>query len=355
MGFNYTTSSIFLLLLSSVLLLNAAFAYFLYKRAKKYNSVLSGIASFIFAAESIGICMIIILSRFNTNAPEFFNNLIQPKLLVLGFPTLFIFVAYYIELIHPGWLNWRRLIQYSIPAAILCILMFVIPKEFTELHSFKEIGQNIGRTDVIIRLIVALSYVIYVHSAVFFIKRNEKESLVPKKICLIFKAIMLVIPFTFHFGMNLGVFTVTIVHFFLIISLNILILIVEFKIRIPVILKDLPSEAPSKNKGGHKYFDNPQIYMNPDMTAGELAGIMGTNQKYLANEIKKEGFASYTDMINSKRVKYICRMLEKKNSGERPDIVQLMFEAGFRSRSTASAEFKRIVGKTPSEYVKDLV
>jgi len=96
--------------------------------------------------------------------------------------------------------------------------------------------------------------------------------------------------------------------------------------------------------------NNPEVWMNPDMTAAELEKMMAISHADLLDIIKGLGCTGYSDMINRKRVEYICNCLDKGND---KNIIQLMFEAGFRSRSTASSEFKRIVGCTPSEYQKN--
>jgi len=87
--------------------------------------------------------------------------------------------------------------------------------------------------------------------------------------------------------------------------------------------------------------------MNPDMTVVELARIIGTNRTYLTENIQAMGYSSYPDIINRRRINYICEKLREEPTAT---ITQLMFEVGFRSRSQASREFKRIQGCTPTEY-----
>ena len=44
-----------------------------------------------------------------------------------------------------------------------------------------------------------------------------------------------------------------------------------------------------------------------------LCKILGTNTNYLQKAIKELGYASYSEMINCKRVEFVCREIEADN------------------------------------------
>jgi len=185
-----------------------------------------------------------------------------------------------------------------------------------------------------------------------------RQCLVSRKMVAGLQILTFLIAPAFVAGLMCGYFPAIVCNYILAVALDALVVYIEFKIRIPVTEPvrlyepDSEHEKPAIGQtAGEALLDSPEIWMNPNMTAAELVRTMGTNHIYLLKEIKDLGYSSYSDMINRKRVEYICKELDK---GTDENITNLLFEAGFRSRSTASREFKRIVGCAPSEYQKSV-
>lgn len=95
--------------------------------------------------------------------------------------------------------------------------------------------------------------------------------------------------------------------------------------------------------------DNPDVWQNPDLTAGELCNMVGTNSNYLQRTIKEMGWQSYSDMINRKRIEYVCR--ELLSSGGEANVQDIFYRAGYRSRVTAWRNFTAITGLSPVDWV----
>ena len=96
--------------------------------------------------------------------------------------------------------------------------------------------------------------------------------------------------------------------------------------------------------------DNPDVWQNPDLTAGELRNMVGTNSNYLQRAIKEMGWQSYSDMINRKRIEYVCRELA---AGGADNVQDIFYRAGYRSRVTAWRNFTAITGASPIEWVSE--
>ncbi len=94
--------------------------------------------------------------------------------------------------------------------------------------------------------------------------------------------------------------------------------------------------------------DNSDVWQNPDLSAGELCNLVGTNTSYLQKAIKEMGWQSYSDMINRKRIEYVCREL---SAGRGENIQDVFYRAGYRSRVTAWRNFTAITGLSPAEWV----
>jgi AraC-like DNA-binding protein len=95
--------------------------------------------------------------------------------------------------------------------------------------------------------------------------------------------------------------------------------------------------------------DNPAIWQDSELTGDKLVHLVGTNRTYIQQAAKQLGFENLSDMINRRRIDYVCQQLRKDPN---TSIQTLFEEAGYRSRVTAWRHFTNIVGCTPSEFVE---
>jgi len=346
MGFTEVNTLPFLLLLSFLSFGVLASAIALSIKAYRYHSRTCTIAAALMFFEIYGISMILCDSVFGEQMNQSFSELLVPVHLIEGYIAFIPFMSYLMELKRPGWLSWKRL-PVTLPVVILSIPLCLHPEEYTHLYTIPDIFLYGDRPDVILRIILGVMFVIY-GVIPFLFPNKDKDSGLPKSSSDFIQMLTLVLSFTFLIGMHLNIYPVTIFHSLLLFTYNIIIVYTELRVRIPAKIDATP-QKPAPYKNGHPYFDNPDIWMDPEISAEDLARRMGTNQKYMLEQIKACGYAGYNDMINRKRVEYICNKLDKVQGG-RADIVQLLFDAGFRSRSTANSEFKRITGLSPTEY-----
>lgn len=73
----------------------------------------------------------------------------------------------------------------------------------------------------------------------------------------------------------------------------------------------------------------------------------------MLNGYKRKPFYRY---INEYRIEYFKNMIEKAiEKNENINFLSFAYEAGFKSKSSFNRYFKEIIGKTPSEYYKNLI
>ncbi len=90
------------------------------------------------------------------------------------------------------------------------------------------------------------------------------------------------------------------------------------------------------------------LYANPKLTLAELARHLGTNTFYVSKLIN-EGFEmSFTDYVNTYRVKAFVKEME--NSSKDQTFLYVALKMGFNSKSSFNRAFKKAMGKTPSDY-----
>lgn len=365
------TSLFVLIMLSSVLLIVTIIGIVLVQRYRKYHSRPYLLAGLCFLSQAAGIGGIFLISIFGGSVEAPFDTILRPTTLAMGFITLVLLLAYIVDIKFPGKMTLKTLFINISPFVITSAVLFLINP--SPLHSVEEIIDGIRRPDVVLRLILVLLLIAYPIVAACQ-PYDWRKCLVSKNVIEWLHILSCILPPMFVAGIMGGFFPAVVANYIFAFAFDALIAHIELMIRIPVaeplkpIEPEVPPEPASKPdvkpnphatpgepaspKLAVEFFvDRPEIWMNPDMTAVQLARIMGTNRTYLADSIKGLGYSSYSDMINRKRVEFICKELER---GTDANIIDLMFEAGFRSRSTASYEFKRIVGCASSEYLKTL-
>lgn len=93
-------------------------------------------------------------------------------------------------------------------------------------------------------------------------------------------------------------------------------------------------------------------YLQAKYSLRELASELGLSEQLTSWSINTCGKMNFSDYINQKRIDEVKRQLLEKNNGE--NILNIAFDAGFNSKSTFNAVFKKYTGLTPSQYIKSL-
>jgi len=96
-----------------------------------------------------------------------------------------------------------------------------------------------------------------------------------------------------------------------------------------------------------------KMYSDPSLTLNDLASELAVNRNLLSQIINEEIGQNFYDFVNTYRINEIRERLKYKDSNDIP-LLQLAMEAGFNSKATFNAVFKKVTGKTPSAYKKEL-
>ena len=101
-------------------------------------------------------------------------------------------------------------------------------------------------------------------------------------------------------------------------------------------------------------FEKSTDFLNKDMSMSMLIVSLETNTKYLRLLLKKHRNKDYNDYITELRINYIIDKLKNNPEYRNYKISYLADEGGFSSHSKFSADFKRIVNQSPSEYINSI-
>lgn len=95
--------------------------------------------------------------------------------------------------------------------------------------------------------------------------------------------------------------------------------------------------------------DDEHLYRSADLKLGDLAERLGTTPHRLSEVLNALLGQSFYDFINGYRVREVQTRLQGPD-GARLTYLALALDAGFASKSTFNAVFKKHTGMTPSEY-----
>jgi AraC-like DNA-binding protein len=101
------------------------------------------------------------------------------------------------------------------------------------------------------------------------------------------------------------------------------------------------------------YMSQAKPFLDPNLTLPMLAGQLPTTVHVLSKVINETFDKNFFDYINGYRVEYF-RALVKEPKNKSFTLLSLAFESGFSSKSTFNMAFKKVMHKTPSQYVKEL-
>jgi len=103
-----------------------------------------------------------------------------------------------------------------------------------------------------------------------------------------------------------------------------------------------------------KLAKNTTFFLDSSITLTKLATKSGTNTRYMTYIIRKYHHKNFNNYINDLRIYYILQKLQNNPDYLQYKISYLAQESGFSNHSKFSQEFKRVVGLTPSVFIKQI-
>ena len=99
-----------------------------------------------------------------------------------------------------------------------------------------------------------------------------------------------------------------------------------------------------------KYCEEPQLYLQHDLTLFQLAKAIGVNRFYLSKHFASQGI-TYNAYINDLRIQHFISLYREAAASHQPATAQqLAHQSGFRNYNTFSSAFKRKTGQTVTAW-----
>lgn len=99
-------------------------------------------------------------------------------------------------------------------------------------------------------------------------------------------------------------------------------------------------------------FESSKKFLNPNINYAILVSFLDTNTRYVNEYLKTKLKKDFNTYINDLRINYIIEQINKNEEYRLYKISELAKESGFSSHSNFTANFKRVTGVAPSEYLQ---
>ena len=361
MHFNDSTSIINLIVLGIHVFVQLAAAILIYiKHHEPQNRSWKYIFVF-FVVSAIASTVEIALVANQEFAPQSYK-LLDPLINIPGFYIFAILLCYVIELICPHWLNLKGLILIFLPSLIAAagVLLFVAKADITVLSTMRELKEHIDAPNVIARMVflgMYIPYAVYLIAVRIRITANQAS-----KYFDVLVAITVCLCLSYVLSRGLQLYLGYITHEILYLLLSVVIIYFEHYERLHVPLEKVRDyyiwdQLPHTTQNTvdtvaqtlQRLMNAPAVWQDSELTGDKIVHLVGTNRTYIQQAAKQLGFANLSDMLNHRRIDYVCQQLRKDPNTP----VQTLFtDAGYRSRTTAWRHFTTIVGCTPSEFIE---
>jgi len=90
-----------------------------------------------------------------------------------------------------------------------------------------------------------------------------------------------------------------------------------------------------------------KMYLEPELTLQQIASELNEKERTISQTINTILQRNVNDYLNSLRVEHACQLL--LDYKEKP-IFEIMYESGFNTKGAFNLAFKKITGKTPTQY-----
>ncbi len=103
-----------------------------------------------------------------------------------------------------------------------------------------------------------------------------------------------------------------------------------------------------------QHCEDPLLYTQYDLTLSQLAQTIGINRLYISQHFSSQGL-TYNMYINGLRIQHFISLYREATAAHQPITAQqLAYESGFRSYNTFSVAFKKIMGMTATEWMRNV-
>lgn len=303
-------------------------------------------------------------------------QVVSVPILLLGLFMITSYIIYPIEVVSPGWLNFKRVILLYLPVLILCGVWLITLRAgvvYPPYDSLHDMLPYIRELNVLFRFILCFLMLCTVFF-IFFVPYTRKYCNADSQWKWTYSILCSINTITLLWVLWEKNSFASISYYYISVGCNLVMAYMELFNRVIRLSKTNLPEIPEKTfkevlcqfepnvlasfcdeaQKSSTLFNNMDEYMkkneawrDPDLTLSKLSSIMNTNRTTLSLAIQKSEYENYPTYINKLRIDDFVYCVNSNYSG---NYQEAFYDAGFRSRTTALRNFRQVTGMTPTEY-----
>ena len=295
------------------------------------------------------------------------SHIISVPMLLLALFMVICYIMYPIEVISPGYLNFKRILKLYSPWMLLVgiyILLLQVGVTFPPYHSLLYMLPDIAQFHVWFRFL--LSILIFTPiSFILIIPYTRRYNNTDKTWILKYILSFAVNTLAYMIVLMSDLLVIKTLYYYISVGCSIYIAYMELFERLIKPHSPLVNKTQDINIEKLNYTETSPVrqnplcekiiihmngtcdYRDPDISLNKLASSLCTNRTSLSNALHELGYSNFSTYINTLRIEDFIRRIRTKESANYQDA---FYDVGFRSRATAFRNFKQYTGKTPSEY-----
>lgn len=319
----------------------------------------------------------------------------SPLFLIHGPFLALLMLFYVIEILRPGWINWRRGLYIALPwlicSAFYPFMLWVLNEPYTSLNNFDELRVHITEFNVWFRFVLFLmtyAYLYLLHTFTLRYRHYYDKWCADNYVSteqmdiswLRYVAIgMLVITLLyscmlFNVGLSLWAIHQVVIQFiFLIVFYHglyhenpytdtffeqtldeetALDIYESNHFHTPKDEDTFAEHLPEYILIVEEWMKTTQPYLRPNFKLQDVEEILPFNRTYLSR-VFNEGFAlSFSQFVQNYRIEKAQEILR---SNQQMSIKEVLFDCGFSSVSTFHSTFQKKTGMTPMQYRQSML
>ena len=227
---------------------------------------------------------------------------------------------------------------------------------YTPIHTYEDLWAHIAEPNVLFRLFALIVMLFYCFS-LFLVRYDWRQSSADRNFIRMY-AIGFCLIGLLHFTIEVThSYVAQLMHQLVWMAFFFSITYYELKERLVSTAKESLPDTAAKAEGDELWLrivnlmDEEGGWYNPEISQSYLATRLFSNRTYIGDAFKRNTGMSFRDYQIKRRIDYVVHQLKLN---PRADVQELFFRMGYRDRSTAWRNFRKIMGMSPSEFVDTL-
>ena len=267
-----------------------------------------------------------------------------------------IFFLYPLEVMKPLINPIKVYILLFTPLLAIAVVGMCAGIVYTPIHTYEDLWAHIAEPNVLFRLFALIVMLFYCFS-LFLVRYDWRQSSADRNFIRKY-AIGFCLIGLLHFTIQVThSYVAQLMHQLVWMAFFFSITYYELKERLVSTAKESLPDTAAKAEGDELWqrivnlMDEEGGWYNPEISQSYLATRLFSNRTYIGDAFKRNTGMSFRDYQIKRRIDYVVEQLKLNPHA---NLQELFFRMGYRDRSTAWRNFRKMTGMSPTEFIETL-